>query len=308
MKKTSSASITSIIIVLLSTLFFVQCSKAGDGQIKAPGIVDGDIITLKARVNGNIVEMDLKEGQALEKDKSVVRIDSDKIHNQIKELDIRTREIWVNREKIANNLRFLKANIQYLDKQVKRFKRLKEKKALPGEKFESMQLKLLRTQTSRVELQKTLTELDLQEEKIANKREYLELLLDDHTISSPVDGLVLETFVSRGETLFPGTAVADILDRSSLFIEVFIEEREMAALKLNQQVDILVDGIDTPVKGFISFFGKKAEFSPKYIISETERKALLYQVKVRVKENEDNGILKVGMPVTVVLGARPEKN
>lgn len=302
MKKIPSAS---IFILFIMVLLMFQCSSNGDGRITAPGIVDGDIITLKAKVNGNIVQMDIEEGQTVKKDKIVIQIDSDKIQNQIKELDIRAREIHVNREKITNNLRFLKANINYLDKQVKRFKRLNEKKALPGEKFESMELKLLQTQTSRIELQKTLAELDLQEEKIANTREYLQLLLSDHSITSPVDGLVLETFVSQGETLFPGTTAADVLDLSSLFIEVFIEEREIASLKLNQPVDILVDGIDTPVKGFISFFGKKAEFSPKYIISETERKALLYQVKVRVKEN--NGILKIGMPVTVVLGARPEK-
>ena len=52
----------------------------------------------------------------------------------------------------------------------------------------------------------------------------------------------------------------------------------------------------------ISYFGRKAEFSPKYIVSEKERQALLYQVKVRV--DRDLEVFKVGMPVTVVFAGR----
>jgi hypothetical protein len=52
--------------------------------------------------------------------------------------------------------------------------------------------------------------------------------------------------------------------------------------------------------GTVSYFGRKAEFSPKYIISEKERKSLLYQVKIKVEGN--SGIFKIGMPVTVVFG------
>jgi HlyD family secretion protein len=306
MKKISSPLVVFIGLILALQAF--HCSKAGDGEIKAPGIVDGDIITLKAVVSGAIRELDMKEGEMVPRDKVLVQIDGDKIKNQLKELDIRAKEVQLNRQKINNKLRFLYANIDYLKKQALRFKRLKNKKALPGEKLETMELKLLEAQTSRFELKKTLAELDLQEEKINNKQEYLQLVLKDHRIVSPVDGLVLETFVSLGETVFPGAAVADILDRSGLFIEVFVEEKELAALTLNQTVDIRVDGHDNqqkPVTGVISYFGKKAEFSPKYIISETERKALLYQVKIRVSDAD--GVLKIGMPVTVILAKQGAK-
>jgi HlyD family secretion protein len=182
---------------------------------------------------------------------------------------------------------------------VQRFRRLKKKKSIPGEQLETMELKLLEAETSQFELKKTLEALKVQKEKIENKREYLQLLLEDHTLKSPVDGVVVEKFVSAGETVFPGTAIADILDTSSLYVEIFIEEKEIAGLKLNQEAVIHVDGIKNEVTGIISYFGKKAEFSPKYIISEKERQSLLYRVKIKVEDA--SGILKLGMPVTVVL-------
>lgn len=283
--------------VLIMLLVMVSCSKGDEGVIKAPGIVDGDIITLKSTVAGTIQLMDINEGEKVAKGKQLVQVDVDKIENQLKELEITGKEIEVNSQKISKKLGFLESNIRYLRKQVERFRRLKKKNAVPGEKLEAMELKLMEAETSQFDLKKTQEGLEIQKEKIENKREYLGLLLDDHVILSPVNGVVMEKFVSAGETVFPGTAIADILDTSSLYVEIFIEEKEIGRLKLNQQTKIHVDGADKELTGVISLFGKKAEFSPKYIISEKERKSLLYQVKITVQDHE--GILKIGMPVTV---------
>jgi HlyD family secretion protein len=289
----------AILLLVLFLMIFVNCSKTGDSKIKAPGIVDGDIITLKAAVTGTLQGQMVTEGGKVTKGQVLAQVDADKIENQLKEPDINSREIDINGEKISKQLKFLESNIQYLRKQVQRFQRLKQKKSIPGEQLETMELKLLEAETSRFDLKKTLEALSVQKEKIRNKREYLQLLLEDHTLKSPVDGVVVEKFVSPGETVLPGTAIADILDTSSLYVEIFIEEKEIAGLTLNQEAVIRLDGIDNELTGEISYFGKKAEFSPKYIISEKERQSLLYRVKVKVKDTA--GILKLGMPVTVIL-------
>jgi len=291
-------------LFLISSMSFFNCSKVEDNEIKAPGIVDGEIITIKSVVAGTIQELDVKEGEKITRDKLIARLNPDKIENQLKELEISRKEIDINSQKVSKKLRFQNSNIRYLRKQVQRFRRLKKKNSIPGEKLENMELKLMEAETSRFELEKTLETLNIQKEKIENKKEYLHLLIEDHMIKSPVDGVVVEKFVSAGETIMPGTAIADILDTSSLYIEIFIEEKEIANLKLNQEAKIRVDGIEgekNELVGVISYFGKKAEFSPKYIISEKERKSLLYQVKIRVKD--DAGILKIGMPVTVVFAS-----
>jgi HlyD family secretion protein len=291
-----------IMLLVFFLLNFVNCSKTGDSKIKAPGIVDGEIITVKAAVPGTLQGKMIEEGEKVNKDQVLAQVDAEKIENQLKELEISSREININREKFSKKLKFLGSNIQYLRKQVQRFQRLKKKKSIPGEQLETMELKLLEAETSQFDLKKSLEALTVQKEKIENKREYLQLLLDDHTLKSPVNGVVVEKFVSTGENVFPGTAIADILDTSSLYVEIFIEEKEMAALTLNQEAVIHLDGIDKELTGIVSYFGKKAEFSPKYIISEKERQSLLYRVKIKVEDA--SGILKLGMPVTIVL----EKN
>lgn len=290
---------------MVCALLLSVCGHRREAEIKAPGIVDGEIITLKAQASGTIDEIQVDEGQNVTKDQVLVTIDSDKIKNQLNELTITLKEIKNNREKLENKAAFVRSNLAFLDRQVERFRRLKKTNSVSGEKLETMELKKQEADTSLFDITKSLQALEIQKEKIENKQEYLNLLLADHVIKSPVNGVVIERFVSRGETVFPGASIADILDTSSLFIETFLEEKEVSSLTLNMKARVLVDGLeDKDLWGTVAYFGRKAEFSPKYIISEKERESLLYQVKVKLED--EAGIFKIGMPVTVAFKKNDE--
>ena len=85
-------------------------------------------------------------------------------------------------------------------------------------------------------------------------------------------------------------------------IETFLEEQEIGRLSLGQKVDILIDGMEGQIfSGTISSFGRKAEFSPKYIISEKERRSLLYRVKISIDVSGSKPVFKLGMPVTILI-------
>ncbi len=289
-----------VIIISICLVWAAACGDRGETGITAPGVVDGEIITLKAQVSGRVDEFNVVEGGEVTGDEVLVRINSDKVANRVEELAIRLKAIENSREKLEKKARFVRSNLIYLGKQVERFRRLKKTNSVSGEKLEAMELRKLEVETSLFDIGKSLRGLEIQREKVENKRGYLNLVLADHVIVSPVSGgVVIETFVSRGETVFPGAVILDILDMSSLFVEVFVEAREVSALKLGRKVRVLVDGLEgKELFGTVSYFGRKAEFSPKYIISEKERTSLLYQVKVKV--DSASGIYKIGMPVTVV--------
>jgi len=298
---------SKIIPVLCLLLTLSYCGNKGNGEIVAPGVVEGDIITLKSQAAGTLSAVHKNEGDTLEAGMVIAEIDKEKPENQLRELEIGLKELDINRQRLAIKSRLLKGNADYLKKQVQRFKRLRKNNSIPGEKLESMELKLLEANTALAELNKNRDALDVQEEKLENKMAYLQLLLKDHVIISPVQGVVSEIFVSRGENVFPNSSVADVLDTGSLYVEVFVEEQDLASLKLADPARILVDGMEErEFYGIISHFGSKAEFSPKYIISEKERKSLLYKVKVKLDKNLD--VFKVGMPVTVVFkSSQPHK-
>jgi HlyD family secretion protein len=285
--------------VLLSLLaLFLSCRK-NDLEIRAPGVIDGEIASIKAMAAGTLDRLLVQEGQAVNKGELIAEINRDKVRNGMEELDLGAREIANSETRALEKRQLLTANFGYWQKQVQRFERLKQSQSISGDQLEKSRLQLKDAQTSLFELDRSLEALQIQKERIANKRRALELVERDMLLRAPVSGIVLETFISSGENVFPGVAMADILDLASLFVDVFIEEKEIASLKLGQRARIIVDGMEErSFSGSISAFGKKAEFSPKYIVAEKERQALLYQVKIRLDRDLD--VFKIGMPVTVV--------
>ena len=290
-------------IVLMCVAILAASCAEPEKAIKAPGTVDGQVITVKTIAGGTLVTWTAREGAAVAKDELLGEVDPSKLQNSLEDVDIKGREVVNQEVRLKKKIEDVRANADYLSKLVGRMERLARDKAIAGDQLEKTQLQLKDAETSLFDLEKSLAALSLQNDELANKRASLELGLKDLRVVSPARGVILETFVSQGEMLLPGTALADVLDLASLYVEVFLEEQEVTALKLNDKVQLQVDGMPGKMfSGTISFFGRKAEFSPKYILAEKERKALLYEVRVRLDENLD--VFKVGMPVTVNFGSR----
>ncbi len=291
--------IKKLLIIISIGIFLFSCNKSGSQIIKSQGLVDADVITIKSLVGGKVMTNNLENGKSVKKGDLLVQIDNKKILNQLQDVEFNLNQLVLTGQKLKFKLEVLKEKINYLNNQYQRFLRLNKKKAVSGEKLEKMKLSLDEAISGRKEILKEIEILDIKKKTLENKREYLNLILDDYSIKSPVNGVILEKFVSSGENLFPSSVIADIYNPESLYIDIFIEGNEISRVKLNQKVDIKVDGIDKVLKAKVVEFGRKAEFSPKYIISEKERKSLLYKVRVKPIDNLD--VYKIGMPVTIVI-------
>jgi len=285
-------------LIILILLFSGQCAVQESEFIKAAGVVDGDVITVKTLVGGTVNECNIREGAEVNKNDVLMEVDNEKLITQMQGLDIKEKEIWVNRKKLENQKNLLNSKLDYWEVQVTRLKRLAQKESVSKDELKRAELKLKEVETSLFEAKQSLNELSIRNDSIKNQKEQIRLQIKDHTIISPITGYILERFVSQQETVFPGSPIADILDLDSLFIETFLEERELSQLELGQEVFIYLDGESTEFRGEIINFGREAEFSPKYIISEKERESLLYKVKIRIKEYLEK--FKLGMPVTVI--------
>lgn len=292
-----------IILTFCLTALYGSCRKEETTLIQAAGVVDGEVITVKSPINGKISELKINQGQKVDKEEIIAALDSSKILNQIEGLEIKEKEVEVNRKKLNRRISLLQKNEAYWKEQVERLQRLREKQSISQDELEKSQLKLEEVETNLFESRQALSALNIQQQNLHNQKEQLRLILEDYIILSPVSGPVLEKFASEGEAVFPGTPLADILDKESLFIETFLEEKELGRLRLGQEASIFIDGLEgRSFTGKVFYFGKEAEFSPKYILSEKERKALLYQVKIKITSETE--VFKLGMPVTVHLETR----
>jgi len=126
----------------------------------------------------------------------------------------------------------------------------------------------------------------------------------DATIIAGAGGVVTSRLVEPGELVAAGAPVFVVSDLDNAWVNAYVEEPLVPALKIEQQVTVVTDA-GNRLPGKISFVAPKAEFTPRNVQTSTERAKLVYRVKVSVDNRE--GVLKPGMPVEVVFGGEGGK-
>jgi multidrug resistance efflux pump len=66
-------------------------------------------------------------------------------------------------------------------------------------------------------------------------------MLDQATLRSPIEGIVIKSMIKPGEVASPGQTVAMVVDPSRLYVSANIEETEIHRIKVGQKVEIKVD-------------------------------------------------------------------
>ena len=139
--------------------------------------------------------------------------------------------------------------------------------------------------------------------KIQSSEKGLELAkvyADKNRLISPIDGLVESVNLKIGEVVNPGVAVVTMLDMNNLWTKIYVPEKILPLIKLNQKVTVKSDFIDKDYEGEIVYIASDSEFTPMNIVTKKDRMKLVYEIKVKVLNND--GGLKSGMLVGVDLG------
>jgi HlyD family secretion protein len=118
-------------------------------------------------------------------------------------------------------------------------------------------------------------------------------------ITNPSAGTVLVTYAKPGEVVQPGQPLYKIADVRTVDVRAYVTEPQLASVKLGNRARVTVDSGSArqTLDGTVSWVSSQAEFTPTPIQTRDERADLVYAVKIRVPN--ENGLLKIGMPVDV---------
>lgn len=129
--------------------------------------------------------------------------------------------------------------------------------------------------------------------------EYAQLAVDDQTVVSPVDGVVLVKVREQGEVVGSGSAVVVVGDRSRYWVRIFIPQGAINRVRMDEPAKIKLDGLDGSFGGRVSFIASKAEFTPRNVQTAEERVTQTFAVKVVI--NDPPEYLRPGVACDVTL-------
>jgi RND family efflux transporter MFP subunit len=79
--------------------------------------------------------------------------------------------------------------------------------------------------------------------------------LENSYLAAPEGGIISSLTVSVGQYLNPGTPIAYITDDNTLLLKTGVGESQIGKLRQGQSADVIVQGKDKAVKGFVRGFG-----------------------------------------------------
>lgn len=279
-------------LIILTGLF--SCSN-GNGKADGYGNFEATEVIVSSEGNGKLMQFDVDEGLTLDKDALVGYVDTIP-------LSLQRDQLLANRQVIASKSRGVLSQINVIDAHLKtaminkqRIENLIKDHAATQKQLDDIdgEINVLEQQKRSVESQNAPVVAEYKNVKV--QLDQIDDQISRSKIVNPVKGTVLVKYAEPGEIVNFGKPLYKIADLDTMQLRIYVSEPQLAQIKIGQEVTVKIDDGETmkPYKGTVSWVSSEAEFTPKIIQTKEERVALVYAVKIDVK---NDGSLKIGMP------------
>lgn len=283
--------------IAATTLF--SCDNDND-KADGYGNFEATEITISAENNGKIIQFAINEGDKLKKEQFIGYIDTIPLALKREQLLVSKAVIGSKSKGVLSQINVLNAKLKTANTNKTRINNLIRENAATQKQLDDVtgEIDVIKSQVKSVEIQNApvvneLKSIDVQLKQIDDQ-------INKSIITNPVNGTVLAKYAEPNEITAFGKPLYKIADLSTMQLRVYVSETQLANLKIGQEATVKIDANEgmKSYKGTIGWIASEAEFTPKIIQTKEERAALVYAVKIDIK---NDGSLKIGMPAELWL-------
>ncbi len=237
-------------------------------------------VLLSSEIIGKVAALYVEEGDRVKKDQLVLQVDDKNLLAGLEQSEaaVRLNTIDIERQEVR---------IDNMRRQYERTKSLYERDMVGDEEFETIANQL------------ALAEIDLKSsrERLLQAKAQLEQVLDQLSktqIVSPLDGVITSLDIKVGETAIasstniPGSSLMTIANPESIYVEVLVDEADVANVALGQRAEIVAIAYpDQPMEGVVRYIANTAKV-------EQGRQGLTFTVKIDITD-PGGVVLRPGM-------------
>lgn len=120
--------------------------------------------------------------------------------------------------------------------------------------------------------------------------------LSDTVLVAPRSGRIQHRLVEPGEVLAAGGRVFTLLDRSDMYMTVFLPAQEAGRVRIGAEARVVLDALpESPLPARVTYVAEEAQFTPKQVETSSERQKLSFRVKAQLVDSSAD-VLKPGSP------------
>lgn len=289
----------SLAYFLPALALLAGCGNNDDSTFRASAIVEGTAIKVAAQTGGFLQQVLVEEGQAVQVGQTIAVVDTEKLGYQLEQIEANLQDLGTQRRVALANVQRAKEDDEYAKTKYNRFLDLFQKNAATQQALDDSKIAYDRARTGLESAKQTLESFGSKEKSLEAQGKLLRRQINDALVKAPIGGTVTTRYYDAGETIPPNAPLAEIIDLSKMWAKVYVSETFLSKIKIGQTVQVKIDGAEQPLTGSVAWISAKSEFTPKNILTEESRTALVYAVKINI-DNPD-GILKHGMPVSIAV-------
>jgi len=297
---------------------FTRDSKPSN-EVALSGNIEAHESLVSFKVQGRIVELPVEEGQSVEKDALLARLDDADYRQRVRidEASVHVRQsnlaltLAGTREQeikaAQQNMLDAQADIEQKKLDLDRAQRLFSEDAISAQDRDLADTAFKRSRATFKAAQQKYNEAveGSRKEDIAIAQANLKeananlgmsrVNLDYTVLRALIAGVITVRQAELGEVVVPGTPVVTLADLDHIWLRAYIAETDLGRIRWNQDATVTTDTYPgKQYHGRISFIASDAEFTPKSVQTYKERVTLVYRIKIDI-DNPDHE-LKPGMP------------
>ncbi len=246
--------------------------------IDTVGIVEAPEVNITTRIMGRIAELNLLEGDSVQRGQVVCRIEDVDIRNQLAQAE--------------GNLATAEANLRNAERTMARDRQLYERHVLAAQEHDDALAALERSQAAVVAAR-------------ANVKLYRDQL-NDTEIHAPISGIVVSKNLEVGEWVTPGTPILTVDDLSTLWARIDLQETEVRSISIGTPARVTLPGRPPAIiDGRVMAIGEEGQYATERDVRRGRQDIRTFYVKVRLLDGIGTG--KPGMTAEVSF-QRPAAN
>lgn len=312
-------------IFLAFSFLIAGCgNNTNKNEVTATGTVEATESSIAAQVPGRILRMNFEEGSLVKGGDTLSEIDNRSLAEQVKQANAalvmakqqydllvagaRSEDLKVAQEGVkqasANfnlaKLAYDRTTKLYADHSVSQSQmdaaQTQYDVAQAQLKAAHQTLEKLQHYARPEEIRSAAAQVDRAEAALANAT----IAFDHSYVTAPFSGTILDKLQEPGDFANIGTPLYTIANLKTMKMTVYINEVELARIRLNDKAKVVLDGMPKhPFTGKVIYISPTAEFTPKNVETKQDRIKLVFAVKIAIANPE--GYLKAGLPADATI-------
>lgn len=264
----------AIIIVIVGGLYYLGGKylwpPANPNVIETVGIIEAPEVNITSRIAGRIAELNLLEGDTVERGEVVFTIEDIDIRNQL--------------ANARGNLMNAEATLHDDELQAARMQTLFDRKVAAEAQRDDAVAKLGESRGAVIAAQ---GEVQLYADQLA-----------DTVVRAPISGVVVSKNLEVGEWVTPGTSVLTVDDLSTIWARIDLEETDLGWIRIGTAAQVVL-----PTKppltytGRVMAIGQEGQFATETDVRRGRQDIRTFYLKVKVLQA--SGEVKPGMTAEV---------